>query len=101
MCLFCTSLFLFFHFHRGTRYISGHYYYRPSETANATTRKFYRQEIFRSTTPSKAAIKMENVLGRCWILDPVTYCKGRPSTITQDDEKHVFLCESWVDSKTN
>lgn len=88
------------YFHRGTRYISGHFYYRPSETVNATTRKFYRNEIFRSSTPTETAIKVENVLGRCWILNPVTYCKGRPSAATLNDEKNVFICESWMDSQT-
>ncbi len=43
---------------------------------------------------------MEDVLGRCWILDLITYCKGRPSATTLDDEKHVFVCESWVDPET-
>ncbi len=44
---------------------------------------------------------MDDVLGRCWIMDPVTYCKGRPSSATLEDEKHIFICESWVDPQTN
>lgn len=90
-----------FYLNRGSRFISGHFYFRPSETANADTRRFYRKEIFRASTTTNAAIQMENVLGRCWILDPVTYCRGRPSGTTLDDEKHVFICESWVDPQTH
>lgn len=34
------------------------------------------------------------VAGRCWVLDPATFCKGRPCDAV---EQHVYICEYRVD----
>lgn len=34
------------------------------------------------------------IMARCWVLDPSTYCRGRPVDST---ELHVYICELRVD----
>lgn len=77
----------------GNRFVSGHHFYRPEETTTVPNRKFYKNEIVR--IPLYEVLPIELVMGRCWVLDPVTYCAGRP--IDCDEESHVYICEFKVD----
>ncbi|ODM98315.1 Histone-lysine N-methyltransferase ASH1L [Orchesella cincta] len=76
----------------GKRWAYGHHYVRPSETYHEHNRRFYRNEICRS--PVSEVIPINLIHGRCWVLDPATYCKGRPAGCKED---HVYICEFRVD----
>lgn len=76
----------------GERFVYGHHYLRPLETFCERNRKFFRNEIVR--VPSYEVVPIELVMGQCWVLDPGTYCKGRPVTC---DERHLYICELRMD----
>ncbi|GAB0086330.1 Histone-lysine N-methyltransferase ash1 [Sergentomyia squamirostris] len=76
----------------GKRFVFGHQYLKPHETYHEPTRKFYPNEVVR--VPLYEVVPIELIMGRCWVLDPTTYCKGRP---VDCDEKHVYICELRVD----
>ncbi|XP_046489203.1 histone-lysine N-methyltransferase ash1 isoform X1 [Neodiprion pinetum] len=77
---------------QGERYVFGHHYLRPHETYHEPTRKFYENEVV--CAPLYEAVPCELVAGRCWVLDPHTYCKGRPVGSTAE---HTYVCEYRVD----
>lgn len=76
----------------GKRYVFGHHYLRPHETFHEPTRKFYRNEVVR--VPLYEQVPIELIMGRCWVMDLNTYCKGRP---VDSIESHVYICELRVD----
>uniref|UniRef100_A0A182QLZ7 Histone-lysine N-methyltransferase n=1 Tax=Anopheles farauti TaxID=69004 RepID=A0A182QLZ7_9DIPT len=76
----------------GRRFVYGHHYLRPHETYHEPTRRFYPNEVMR--VPLYEVIPIELVVDRCWVLDPVTFCKGRP---VDSSEPHVYICELRVD----
>ncbi|XP_058061813.1 histone-lysine N-methyltransferase ash1 [Anopheles bellator] len=76
----------------GRRFVYGHHYLRPHETYHEPTRRFYPNEVMR--VPLYEVIPIELVVDRCWVLDPVTFCKGRP---VDSAEPHVYICELRVD----
>ncbi|XP_053680641.1 histone-lysine N-methyltransferase ash1 [Anopheles nili] len=76
----------------GRRYVYGHHYLRPHETYHEPTRRFYPNEVMR--VPLYEVIPIELVVDRCWVLDPITFCKGRP---VDSSEPHVYICELRVD----
>lgn len=76
----------------GRRFVFGHHYLRPHETYHEPTRKFYQNEVVR--VPLYEVVPIELVMGRCWVLDPTTFCKGRP---INSIESHVYICELRVD----
>lgn len=80
----------------GKRFVYGHHYLRPHETFHEPTRKFYPCEILRS--PLYEVVPIELVMGRCWVLDPTTFCKGRP---VESAEPHVYICEMRVDKSAS
>jgi histone-lysine N-methyltransferase ASH1L len=47
-------------------------------------------------TPLYDTLPLEAVVGRCVVLDPITYCKGRPK-LPRYDESDVYVCELRVD----
>ena len=49
-------------------------------------------QLFR--TPSFEIIPMELVMGKCIVMDPNTYSKGRPKGFKEQD---VYICEYRVD----
>ncbi len=57
----------------GNRFVFGHHYLRPHETFHEPTRKFYRNEVVR--VPLYETLPIDLVMGRCWVLDPATFCK--------------------------
>lgn len=76
----------------GNRFVYGHHYYRPHETYHKPTRKFYKNEVVR--VPLYEKLSLDLIMGRCWVLDPATFCKGRPVSC---EELHVYICEFRVD----
>lgn len=76
----------------GNRIVYGHHYLRPHETFHEPTRKFYKNEVVRAPIFEKVNINL--IMGRCWVLHPTDYCKGRP--VNCKDE-HTYICELRVD----
>lgn len=78
--------------HEGKRFVFGHNYLRPKETYHEPNRKFYENEIIR--VPVYEEVSIDLIMGRCWVLDPPTFCQGRPIGC---DESHVYICELKMD----
>lgn len=78
--------------HEGNRFVFGHHYLRPHETYHEPTRKFYQNEVVR--VPLYEVVPIDLIMGRCWVLDPTTFCKGRP---VDCEESHVYICELRMD----
>lgn len=78
--------------HDGKRFVFGHHYLRPHETYHEPSRKFYQNEVVR--VPLYEVVPIDLVMGRCWVLDTTTFCKGRP---IDSVESHVYICELRVD----
>lgn len=78
--------------HDGRRFVYGHHYLRPHETYHEPTRKFYQNEVVR--VPLYEVVPIELIMGRCWVMDLNTFCKGRPADSV---ESHVYICELRVD----
>ncbi|XP_014598389.1 PREDICTED: histone-lysine N-methyltransferase ash1 [Polistes canadensis] len=76
----------------GERFVFGHHYLRPHETYHEPTRKFYENEVV--CAPLYEAVPCDLVAERCWVLDPHTFCKGRPVGSTPE---HTYVCEYRVD----
>lgn len=76
----------------GNRFVYGHHYYRPQETFHEPTRRFYKNEVVR--VPLYEKLPIDLIMGRCWVLDPATFCKGRPVSC---EELHIYICEFRVD----
>lgn len=76
----------------GKRFVFGHHYLRPHETYHEPTRKFYQNEVVR--VPLYEVVPIELIMGRCWVMDLNTFCKGRP---VDSIESHVYICELRVD----
>lgn len=76
----------------GKRFIFGHHYLRPHETYHEPTRKFYQNEVVR--VPLYEVVPIELIMGRCWVMDLNTFCKGRQIDCV---ESHVYICELRVD----
>ncbi|KAJ8665327.1 hypothetical protein QAD02_006989 [Eretmocerus hayati] len=77
---------------KGERFVFGHHYLRPHETYHEPTRKFYENEVV--CAPLYEAVPCDLVAGRCWVLDPHTFCKGRPANASPE---HIYVCEYRVD----
>lgn len=77
----------------GKRFIFGHHFLRPHETFHEPSRRFYPNEVVRVSLYE--VVPIELVIGRCWVLDRTTFCKGRPTEC--NDEDHCFICELRVD----
>ncbi|XP_057381626.1 histone-lysine N-methyltransferase ash1-like [Daphnia carinata] len=76
----------------GKQFVWGHHFYRPQDTYHEPSRKFFVNELCHS--PLEEAIPIWAVVGRCWVLDLTTFCKGRPVDAV---EEHVYICEYRVD----
>ncbi|UJR22985.1 hypothetical protein I4U23_026012 [Adineta vaga] len=77
---------------------SGFYYLRPYETFHEVNRKFFPNEVFRFPSTSDS-IELTSIIRPCYVLDPGTFCKGKPiceygSRILSTD---LFICEYRVD----
>ncbi|CAI4221440.1 unnamed protein product [Auanema sp. JU1783] len=78
----------------GHRFVFGFYYARPHETICDPNRIFHRNEIF--ATRFYDTLPLDSVVGRCIVLDPDVFCKGRP-LFPMFKEEDVFLCEYQID----
>ncbi|XGW24074.1 hypothetical protein V3C99_005912 [Haemonchus contortus] len=78
----------------GHRFVFGFYYARPHETFCDSQRIFHRNEVF--STPLYDTLPLDAVVGRCAVLDPSTWCAGRP-TVPEFREEDVYLCEYQID----
>lgn len=76
----------------GNRFAFGHNYLRPHETYHEPSRKFYENEVIR--VPLHEIVPIDLIMGRCWVLDPMTFCKGRPIGC---DESHVYISDLKMD----
>ncbi len=79
----CSSSILLFIFNFSVVKVVGCHYLQPKETYHEPTRRFYPNEILRS--PVTEYVPIELIHGRCWVVDPSTYCKGRPEGIQNID----------------
>ena len=77
---------------QGKKFVWGNHFLRPSETYHEPSRKFYEKEVLRS--PISDRVPIEDVKGLCCVLDPSTYCKGRPKGFQEED---VYICEMRTD----
>ncbi|KAJ1349176.1 hypothetical protein KIN20_004646 [Parelaphostrongylus tenuis] len=78
----------------GHRFVLGFYYARPHETFCDSQRIFHRNEVF--STPLYDTLPLDAVVGRCTVLDPSTWCIGRP-TVPEFKEADIYLCEYQID----
>lgn len=76
----------------GERFAFGHHYLRPHETFHEPSRKFFPNEVFR--VPIHEVLPLDSIWKQCWVMDPVTYGRGRPIGCV---EEHVYICEYRVD----
>jgi hypothetical protein len=60
----------------GARNILGSHCVRPEETYHEPNRRFYPNEVLRS--PISEIVPIDLIHARCWVVDPPTFCKGRP-----------------------
>uniref|UniRef100_A0A1B6CN38 Protein polybromo-1 n=1 Tax=Clastoptera arizonana TaxID=38151 RepID=A0A1B6CN38_9HEMI len=78
----------------GQQMLYGNQFYRPRETYHVTTRKFLENEVFK--TDQHVAIPLNQVLGRCCVLNVKDYFRFKPDSF---EEKDVYVCESRYSSK--
>ena len=76
----------------GKMFAFGYHYLRPHETFHEPSRRFFHNEVFR--VPLYEVLPLDSMWRQCWVMDPVTFCRGRPSGATEQD---VFICEYRVD----
>ena len=76
----------------GRLFAFGYHYLRPHETFHEPTRRFFPNEVFR--VPVYEVLPLDTLWRQCWVLDPVTFCRGRPLAA---EEEHVYICEYRVD----
>lgn len=79
---------------KGESRVLGHHYLRSNEVYHEPSRKFYTNELMR--TSIFESIPIDLVIDTCWVLDPNTYFKGRP---INSIEQHVYICEYKVDKQ--
>ncbi|KAL3277952.1 hypothetical protein HHI36_013292 [Cryptolaemus montrouzieri] len=73
----------------GQQMLYGNYYLRPAETYHQSTRKFLEKEVFKSDT--HAAIPLDEVRGRCCVLNSKQYFTMKPEGY---EEKDIYVFES-------
>ena len=76
----------------GRKFAFGFHYLRPHETFHEPSRRFFDNEVFR--VPLYEVLPLDTLWSRCWVMDPATFCRGRPAGAP---EQHVYICEYRVD----
>jgi len=74
----------------GGKWINACWYYRPEQTVHRYDKHFYKNEVLK--TGQYRDHRMEDIVGRCFIMFITRYFKGRPSNISRDTE--VFVCDA-------
>ncbi|KAK7869922.1 hypothetical protein R5R35_013708 [Gryllus longicercus] len=77
---------------QGVCYFSGPLFIMPPEITYSPPRLFYKQEVFLSTVEDTYLV--ENILGRCVVLEHGEFISCRPTEIPEHD---VYVCESLYD----
>ncbi|XP_041743789.2 polybromo 1, like isoform X4 [Coregonus clupeaformis] len=73
----------------GEKWLYGCWFYRPSETFHLATRKFLKQEVFKSDYFNK--VPVSKILGKCMVMFVKDYFKLQPEGVRPED---VYVCES-------
>uniref|UniRef100_A0A8C8LSH2 Protein polybromo-1 n=1 Tax=Oncorhynchus tshawytscha TaxID=74940 RepID=A0A8C8LSH2_ONCTS len=73
----------------GEKWLYGCWFYRPSETFHLATRKFLKQEVFKSDYFSK--VPVSKILAKCMVMFVKDYFKLQPEGVRPED---VYVCES-------
>ncbi|XP_076465119.1 uncharacterized protein LOC143296954 isoform X2 [Babylonia areolata] len=77
---------------KGERFAAGFMYLRPHETYHEPNRKFFHNELFRY--PQYETYPLEQIAGKCVVMDLNTYCKGKPKGF---DDRDIYICEFRLD----
>lgn len=75
------------------RFVFGTFYAYPHETYADVGRSFCKKEVF--ATAYYETLPLDEVIGRCLVVDQETWCKGRPK-VPEYKEDDVFWCEQQV-----
>lgn len=75
------------------RFVFGSFYAWPHETFADTGRVFCRKEVF--ATPYYETLPLDEVIGRCLVIDTSTWTRGRPK-VPKFKEEDIFLCEMQI-----
>lgn len=75
------------------RFVFGSFYAWPHETISDTGRVFCKKEVF--ATPYYETLPLDEVIGRCLVVDVPTWTRGRPK-VPKFKEEDVFLCEMQI-----
>lgn len=65
------------------------WYLRPEQTVHPASRKFYRNEVFKSDQFTD--FPASDLAGKCWVQYIKDYVRGAP---VGADSKHLYVCES-------
>ncbi|CAG8818736.1 16635_t:CDS:2, partial [Racocetra persica] len=65
------------------------WYYHPEQTKHQVSKKFFQNEVFKTNTFHDHLV--QDVLGKCFVLQVKDYVKGRPKG---SENKSVYVCES-------
>ena len=69
--------------------ISGYWFLRPEQTVHKASHKFMENEVFKTT--NIVGHKVQDIIGRAYVLFIKDYIRGRPKGFNIED---VFVCES-------
>ncbi|CAI2303496.1 unnamed protein product [Caenorhabditis sp. 36 PRJEB53466] len=75
------------------RFVFGSYYAWPHETYAETSRLFSKKEVF--ATNFYDTLPLDEVFGRCLVIDTRTWCTGRPK-VPKFKEDDIYLCEMQI-----
>ncbi|CAG8594413.1 12375_t:CDS:10 [Cetraspora pellucida] len=75
--------------HKGESGVNVCWYYHPEQTKHQVSKKFFENEVFKTNTFHDHS--MQDVLGKCFVLQVKDYVKGRPKG---SENKSVYVCES-------
>ncbi|KAF2148858.1 Bromodomain-containing protein [Myriangium duriaei CBS 260.36] len=75
---------------QGGKWVNVCWYYRPEQTVHRFDKHFYENEI--SKTGQYRDHRIDEIVGRCFIMFVTRYFKGRPVNIPPDTE--VFVCDA-------
>ncbi|XP_019864490.1 PREDICTED: protein polybromo-1-like [Amphimedon queenslandica] len=74
---------------QGIPWFDGCWFFRPHETYHIASRKFFKQEVFKSDFYSSGLLS--SVMGKCYVLFVKEYVKFFPQGFSEED---VYVCES-------
>ncbi|EGT32603.1 CBN-LIN-59 protein [Caenorhabditis brenneri] len=76
------------------RFVFGYFYAYAHETVVDSGRIFCKKEVF-GTPLNFEALPLDEVIGKCLVVDEKTWCKGRPK-VPMYKEDDVFFCEQQI-----